>query len=482
MNENSVDESQQASISVGNGLSSGLMDILLTDSIVPGASPSYEMCKTIYAYHPLGAKMAEKPVIMAQSQERQFSIANAPEDILIEQFKLTEVKLKVEQLVRNVATLARVYGVASLVAGCEDAETTEPLQLKELYKNVDKLFFNIADPLNTAGSLVLNQNPNAPDFQKPNIIRVMGKEYHSSRTCTIINEQPIYIEWTNSAFGFVGRSVYQRALYPMKSYISSMLTDDAIITKAALLVAKLKSPGSILDNRVKQFFGMKREAIKGARTGNVVSIGHDESIESIDLTNLSSAAEFARTNIIKNVASAASMPANMLNDETLSSGLSDGTEDAKSNAMFIAELRKNTLNPIYDWLDEIVMHVAWNPDFYATMQAQFPETYGNVDYDTAFYQWKNAFKVSWPNLLIEPDSEKIKKDDIVLKAALTAVELMLPNVDLDNKSRVLSWLTDVINQRSEMFKANLEIDPDGIVEQPDPETEDVVHDKLRWKS
>ena len=64
--------------------------------------------------------------------------------------------------------------------------------------------FNCFDPLNTAGSLVLNQNPNEIDFQKVKGIIVNGRAYHRTRTVVIMNEDPIYISFTGSAFGVIG--------------------------------------------------------------------------------------------------------------------------------------------------------------------------------------------------------------------------------------------------------------------------------------
>ena len=75
-----INDGGQASLGVSNSLSTSLMQLLLTDEIVPGSSPSYEVCKTIYNYHPLGAKLAEYPVQLAQSQEREITIPGAPED------------------------------------------------------------------------------------------------------------------------------------------------------------------------------------------------------------------------------------------------------------------------------------------------------------------------------------------------------------------------------------------------------------------
>ena len=43
---------------------------------------------------------------------------------------------------------------------------------------------------------------------------MQGQQYHPSRARICLNEMPVYLGYTNSAFGYVGRSVYQRALFP----------------------------------------------------------------------------------------------------------------------------------------------------------------------------------------------------------------------------------------------------------------------------
>lgn len=456
--ESGTDTSGQAQLGVGNNISTTLMRLLTADDIQPGTAPSYETCKTIYAYHPLGAKLAEASIDMAQSQEREISIPGGPEEELIDAFQNEWNRtgsVGGNTLVKNVMTMSRVYGIASLMAISPDVDAEQPLPLDRLHEI--ELSYNVLDPLNTSGSLVLDQNPNSVDFQKPRHITAAGKAYHPSRAAIVLNEQPIYIEWTNSAFGFVGRSVYQRALYPLKSYIQSMISDNAVMEKAALLVAKMKAPGSIIDQRARSFFGFKRESIKGAKTGNVVSIGTDESIESVDLKNLRDAAEFARNNILKNIATAAKMPASLINQETLAEGFGEGSEDAKQIARHVDGIRTEAA-PVYRFLDNIVMHRAWSPEFYESIQRKYPKDWGKVDYKTAFYAWKNAFKAVWPNLLAEPDSEKIKVDDTITKAAIAAVEVLVPILDPENKATLACWLADVLNSRDLMFSSPLTLD------------------------
>lgn len=468
-----ADEGSQASLNVGTAMSAELMRLLTTDDLQPGSPPSYEMCKVIYSYHPLGAKMAEAPYEEALSQEREITIPGSPEDDLVQAFRKEWKKLGgvgADEIIKNFMTLKRVYGIASLIVGARDYPTDQPLPLDKLHE-LD-LYFNILDPLNTAGSLVLNQNPNAPDFQKPQFLRVANHDYHPSRALIALNEAPIYIEWTNSAFGFVGRSVYQRALYPLKSYVQAMITNNAIIEKAGLLVYKMKSPGSVVDKVALAWGSLKRRMLKGAKTGSVMSIGIDESIESIDLKNIRDAAEFALNNVKKDIATSGKMPAAMLNQETLTEGFGEGTEDAKLIARFIDRVRIE-MGPAYDFLDPIVMRRAWSPEFYASMQRKHPSLYGGVPYATAFMEWKNAFTATWPNLLVEPDSEKIKTDDVITKAAIACVEVMLPELDPENKATAIGWLAEVMNERKLMFSAPLEFDLEALklYEPPQPPAE-----------
>ena len=461
------DGDQQASLTLGTTLSTGLMRILESGDILPGSEPSYETCKIIYLYHPLGAKIAEGPISIAQSQERQLAIPDSPEADLLDAFDKewrTIGKIGADTLIHNATKTARIYGISSLVVGEIGGKSTDPLDIWALPEK--ELFFSVMDPLNTAGSLVLNQDPNAPDFQKPRELRVAGQAYHPSRACILMNEQPVYIAFTSASFGFVGRSAYQRALFPLKSYIQSIITDDVVTTKAALLVAKLKSPESITDQRTHYFWQFKRQAIKSAQTGNVLSLGLQENLESVDLKNLRDAAEFARNNILKNIATGADMPAQMLDQETFARGLAEGTEDAKTISQYIDRIRLQ-MQPFYTFMDEIVMHRAWSPKFYQSIQSKYPE-YKDTAYEDAFYQWKNRFEAKWPNLLVEPDSKLVERDAKIMESALGIFEVIAPKLDQPNYARAAEWLANVANSRKMLVSSPLELDYDSLAEYTPP--------------
>lgn len=451
--------SGNASVSIGgSNLGTELQTLLMADSIQPGTTTSYELCKVIYLFHPLGAKMVELPLAIAQSQEREIKVGESPEDRVVQAFKDEWKKIKADTHIFNVMRLSRIYGVASLVYGSQGIPTDRPIPLKDLYK--EHLYFNVLDPLNTSGSLVLNQDPNAPDFQKYASVSVQGKPYHRSRSCVVLNEEPIYIAYTVSAFGYVGRSVYQRALFPLKSFVQSMITDDLVTKKAGLLIAMIKAVGSVADKVMMGFTMFKRSILKEAQTGNVISVGADDKIESLNMQNADTAMTTARKNILENIAAANGMPAQLLNNETMAQGFGEGSEDAKNIARYIDGIRAD-MQPVYEFFDELVMYRAWNPEFYKTIQLEFPEDYGSMPYLQAFYKWKNSFRAVWPNLLIEPESERIKIDDTRMKTLISVIQTFLPLMDPENKGNLMQWAQDNINENPLLFKHELTLDIDA---------------------
>ena len=436
-----------------SNLGSDLIALLLAEDIVPGSPIGYQTAKTIYSYHPLGKKLADTPVRMAQSQAREINVAEGPSELLVEAFKrewLRVGKVGADSLIANTMIMARVYGIASLGCGERGKDSVEPFKPADT-ADVD-LFFNVFDPLNTAGSLVLNQDPNSPDFQKPIGLSVAGRPWHHSRVVVMMNEQPVYIEWSDSAFGFVGRSVYQRALYPLKTFVQSMITDDMVTKKIGLLIWAAKTPTSTVNNRLLSMFGWKRGQLQGGATGNVLQIGADEKIESLNFQNLEGAGRFTRENCIKNIGAAAGMPARLIDQETLSgNALADGSEDAKQIARYIEGVRTE-MQPLYMFMDDIVQHRAWSKAFYKTVQKQFSE-YKNVPYETAFYDWKNSFSAVWPNLLAEPESKKVEVDDVRFKAVAALVEVLSPllEADVEASAELIQWAAEQANERKELF-------------------------------
>jgi len=435
-------------------LGNALQQLLQCDDIIPGSAPSYQLCKNILAYHPFGAKLADYPISMAQSQDRKIEVVKGPKERLIQAYQTEWDAIGADRHIFNIGRLARVYGIASIALLVDGVPTDRPVDYAQLAKA--KISFNVLDPLNTSGSLVLSQDPNSMDFLKTAGITVSGQPYHRSRTVTLLNEDPIYIEWTTSAFGYVGRSIYQRSLFPLKSFINSMTTDDLVALKAGVLIAKLKNPSSAIDNLTSNIFGQKRAIVQEAQTGNVINIGIDEEIESLNLQNIDGAFGMARKDIIENIATGSGTPAKIILAESFAEGFGEGTEDAKYIAQFIDRLRI-WMEPVYAFFDKIVQYRAWNPEFYKTIQADFP-AYRNVPYRQAFYEWVNSFDASWPPLNEEPLSEAVGVEDVALKALIAVAEVFIPISDPSNKARFLQTMFDTMNNMKKLFPVPFEFD------------------------
>jgi hypothetical protein len=436
---------------IGNALES----IFLTGQISPGDDVSYNICKSIFLWHPLGFKMACAPLQLAMSEGRALTVPDSPGERVVQAFEQQWTEILADAYIFQTMAMSRVYGIASVAMMIDGADPKSAIDYWDLPDQV--IAFNVYDPLNTSGSLVLNQMPLSLDFMKVKEISVQGTEFHRSRAITVQNEFPIYIAWSGPAFGFVGRSVYQRAFYPLKSYLKTMVTDDLIETKVGVIVAKIKQAGTIANAVMKASASFKRDVVKEAETGNVINITPEESIESINLQNMDAPHALARRNILENIATAADMPIKILAQEAFVEGFGEGTEDARAVARYIDRIRKS-MEPLFRFFDKIVMHRAWSKDFFNEMKRDFPQTYGDMNYKDAFYRWANSFSYTWPSVLEEPESEQAKLEDTKLKAVIALIQVFEPILDSENKLNLYQWATDNISENKTMFVSPLEFD------------------------
>ncbi|EOF8248021.1 phage portal protein [Yersinia enterocolitica] len=448
------------------GSSSPELSLLLDgDDIQPGSSVGYQICKTIYLYHPLGGKMVDRPIKMAMNEPRTVHVSQtfALEQRLRDAFEREWRSLGADKHIANAARIAKIYGTSAIAMLVDNHEPSLALDFRTLYKN--NVSFNILDPLNTAGSIVLNQDPNAQDFQKVEGIRVAGKAYHKSRCVVIQHEDPIYLAYNPAAFGFTGRSVYQRALFPLKSFIQTMRTDDMVAVKGGLLVTKIQGPSSVVNNMMQKLSGIKRMMLKRGKTGEVLQIGDKDSIESIDLSNLEKPLDSARNHILANIAAAADMPAIILNSETFAKGFGEGTEDARAVAVYI-DGQREWLDELYNYFIRICQYRAWSIEFFQTLRADMPEIKNT--YSLYFTKWINNFEYVWPSSLKEPESEKVKVDETRFKAIVSTLEILLPQLtsDPDNRATLIEWACENANANEHLFPQRLNLDYDSLLNNP----------------
>ncbi|MDU6685359.1 DUF1073 domain-containing protein [Phytobacter diazotrophicus] len=448
-----------------------LLSLLDSEDIQPGSSVGYQICKTIYIFHPLGGKMVDRPIKMAMNEPRTVHIAQtySLEQRLRDAFEKEWKALKADQHIAAAARIARIYGTSAIAMLVDTQDPSQALDYRTLYKH--NVSFNILDPLNTAGSIVLNQDPNAQDFQKVDGIKVAGKPYHKSRCVVLQNEDPIYLAYNPAAFGFTGRSVYQRALFPLKSFIQTMRTDDMVAVKGGLLVAMIKNASSIANKVMQAMSGIKRMMLKRGKTGEVLQIGHEDVIQSIDMSNLEKPLDSARNHILANIAAAADMPAILLNSETFTQGFGEGTEDAKAVAVYVDDIRR-WLETVYEFFIRICQYRAWSYDFFKALRIDIPEL--KDTYSVYFQSWINNFEYRWPSSLKEPESEKVKVDETRFKAIVSMLESLLPQLaaDPENRATLIKWACENANTNENLFPQRIDLDYESLRDNPPPSQPD----------
>lgn len=446
---------------------SGLMALLEANEIVPGSPAGYELCKLLWELHPLGGKTIEKPVALALGQRRKINIPCATEEKLVKAFDEEWDKLEATRYIRDLAHVSRAYGLGALIYGAPSCPTDKPIPLESLYK-IEDLYINIFDPLNLSGSAVTNQNPNAPDYQKAwQDITAAGQPYHKSRSVLLFNGTPIYLSFQSSSFSFSGRSVFLRALFPMKSFIQTMIVNDMVSLKAGLIIAKMEQGGSVVNKVAAKISGWKRSLLNMGKTNNTLTIGITESIESINLQNTDKAMTVARDNIISDIAAATDVPAILIKDESFAKGLASGDQDMLAVVQYIDSIRTE-LQPAHAFFDRIVMHRAWNPDFYAALQNDIPELQG-VSYEQWFYDMKALFTTEWPTLIQEPKSEVIKRNADKLKAMVEVLKTLLPSLDPINRANAVAWFSQAMADMPEFFTNTLVIDLEALASYEPPQ-------------
>jgi hypothetical protein len=177
----------------------------------------------------------------------------------------------------------------------------------------------------------------------------------------------------------------------------------------------------------------------------------------------------ARTNIIKNIATAVPMPAKILEQEAFAQSLGgDGQEDTKDIVRYISEVRDD-MEPLYTFTDPIAQRVAWSPEFMEAMRSKYPEVFSGKSDNEMFYSWANAFKATWPSLLEEPESEKAKVEKVKVEGALAILDSLKSMANENGQKALVNFLMGNVNAWRNLFPVPMDLDPDDFTRQmPEP--------------
>jgi hypothetical protein len=206
--------------------------------------------------------------------------------------------------------------------------------------------------------------------------------------------------------------------------------------------------------------GKKRENVKISENEGVLSIGKNDSIESLNLQNIDKALNAARDNIISDIAAGSDVPAILIKDEAFSNGFGEGKEDSKAISQYVDGVRQ-VIEPVMDYFERMVRYIAWNEDFYNSLKNDFPDII-TEDYQTTFRMWEREFDAQWQELVEESPDKRRKSDSEVVQQAAGLFAILAPQLDPINRAMAADWLSNVTNATETYGDSPMIIDKDAL--------------------
>ena len=403
-----------------------------------------QSCQDIYTFWGLGKRLVHALPRFALSSPREIVIQEAPPEVA-EEFVKAAIKLKQDDIVSRGTVYCRIYGMGGIFTAYTKSkiatpEKSEAMSLKEqqeflkqkmkqeaadrdkvaianlTIKDVQsgKITFNALNPLNLSGT-VFSQDALSTEYQKPITIVVAGQTVGSRRATVIQNNDPIYLRWTTSTFNFSGISIFQNMIRLIKAWHRAIISFERMATKGSSIVFK--------DGVRGRMSGIMATAAKSAlqrmrdmENDGAVSIDKDGDVAFFNLTGVAEV-----DTILKGLEREITMalddtPLAILLDKSLSSGLSEGTEDLKAVIMAVNNFRKDFLTPLYALTDPYVQAVAWTDEFILKIIKKHPEIYaGGFTIQEIRQLWQESFSYEWGNLYPPTEKETQETNKIVLE-------------------------------------------------------------------
>ncbi|MEI0447182.1 hypothetical protein R4J03_08995 [Brachyspira intermedia] len=411
---------------------------------------AYDECKNIYRTATLGKRIVEGLPNFAMSAEREIDIHKAPPEA-IEKFKETADEMKQDEAIKRTIYNSRIYGTGALYVAMYDEEKEEDdFTTKPTFENAHKykMKFTVMDPLNISGSRV-DLDPLSFHFLQVIDIQVNSKQIPKKRIAVSHALEPLYLDSRTSLIPFSPPSVFYNMVELLKQYDDAIKSIGDLLYKAGAIIykypAKAKLNGVTIDA-----ITASKQILEQKRSGEVISISADSSIEDFPIANLSGLIE-SINKLEDDITKALNdTPASILFDKSLSNGFSEGDKDKETEISIIESFRENKLTPLYNLTDYYVMLKAWDSAFIDDMRYKYSEYKDKTDSEI-FRSWAENFKFQYGNLFPEPESVTQDNNAKKLDNLLKAQQLGANPADLQEE----------LNE-SEIFKNEMELEPQGI--------------------
>jgi hypothetical protein len=322
------------------------------------------------------------------------------------------------------------YGAYCLTINQYGEETENCLDKKKLY--CTDYFINAVPPLFTTGTFSKVVMPLHKGFNsEPVRVTVSGVKFHASRGRAFYNPfvKQKWAEYNPATYGFTPMSSFHTVLPYLCNLMKANDATREVINKAGLLVHKKQGgenqAGAMptIANKQMTFINRLRAIMfKRARGENLATIQKDESLDQINQQHTADTLETAIKQQINFIAASMpdGIPAHILSNEMLSSGLNEGGADLEKEYQWI-EGYQDAIGGLINYLIEICFYASITPDFYLEFQLNNKE-------------WLNKSRLSFIQWCIEKcewtwnDLRKETKKDR-LDSATQSVKIQLDILD-----------------------------------------------------
>lgn len=392
---------------------------------------SYEECRDIYRYWPLGKRIASALPNFAMSAQRKFVVKDAPDEV---NSKLAEVanELNIDEIVKRCAVYARIYGLASIYVA-HKRDSKQPLSYKDVQQ--EGFTLNVLDPLSMGGSIQIDNDSLSPTFGKPISVSIRGKAVNPNRICVVYNDIPLFYKFNPSSFAFSGPSIYQNMTLLIRAWNRGIIALQRLATKAAAMVKTTKETANVTGFNIRAV-QQNLEMIRSIENDGIASIRSGDTLEFFALTGVQEVDVIIQQINTGLMMALSDTPSGILLDKNLSVGLNDGSEDMKAILMAVDNFRFHVLKPLYLFIDKYLCYKAFTPEFIMSIIEQYPDLYRNKQANTVLTEWMQNYSFEWGELYPQNENEKADTQSKVLDNLLKIKEM----------GAEVSCLEDAINQ------------------------------------
>ena len=437
---------------------------------------SYQECKDIYTYWPLGKRIATALPNFAMSAERNVHFGELP-PIVNEVFKEACVSYKVDNIVKQTAVYARVFGMAALYVSHTKADAVKPLKNSD-YQN-GEVGFNVLDPLIVNG-IQISQNPLEYSYQRLENIKVNGVEVDGSRVVAVFNDLPFYLRWVPSTYNWGSPSVYQNMYGLIKSWNRCVVALERMATKAGSIIIKSRD-GAVISGLIAEAARKTLNLIRNMQNDGAALVEKDADVEFFNLTGVDVVDSIVTQMNQLILMALADTPSAILLDKDLAQGFGEGSEDMKALLMAVDTFRHQILKPLYDFIDGVVLRVAFNDSKLTEILNEHKKDLNGIK-DTATLRETifKEYKFEWGNLYPETEATKLDNATKQLQNLATLQQLGANHKDLEelvNKSQIFGIDSDITLEKQDEGMGELGEGTQSAPPQDPTTTAELNHDK-----